>query len=281
VRSVLRLVAAVAGDDMAAVGGTSIFVIVVEGVLSFAAGFFGYEDLKNGLQSGNHRLIWWGIAQIVVCVLLAAAAIRWPKIIAYLDVKRSGLRRRGRKGLLDVRADVPKALAAQEKRLAAIGELVDPLWNVLRAGAKSTTTTDQQRIALANKTARAIRPIARKLRRQANGFLAETARFSTGIDRWLDIAIGDDTNDGFNEQQQVPVLTKMLSSGSAILPTLKENRQMFEKLRGASDAMDASCGEVVEAFNVIITATEQSVATADRSLRKIKTILENYLARQK
>ncbi len=78
--SVLRVLVRLAGGDMSAVGGTSVFVIVVEASLSFAAGFFGYEDFKNGIQAGDRHQIAIGLVQICFCAVLAYAALKWPSI---------------------------------------------------------------------------------------------------------------------------------------------------------------------------------------------------------
>lgn len=214
---------------------------------------------------------------LIAGLAVSAVGFYLPPARAYLKQRRA--RRRGRMGLLNARVDVPAAMAAQDKRLRATTELIGQLSSIFQAkAAKPRPTTHAQQMALANETAAAFRRVGSKLRREADGFRAETTRFSTGLDRWLEIAESDATNDGFEEQQQVPNLVRMMSSGTDVLPTLREKRQMFEKLRGASDMMDAACGEVVEAFDVLIGAIEEAVATSERSLRRIKAILERFLA---
>jgi hypothetical protein len=217
----------------------------------------------------------WNISGVAVGLV----GISSPNLIGAIARRFTTWRRRGRRGLLNVRVDVPKAIAAQDRRLFAIAELVGRLVEALEDGAKAKPTTEQQRIELATRTAAAIRPIARELRREADRFRAETGRLSSWLDRWMEIAEPDQANNGVFEQQQMPNLVRMLSSGAAVLPTLREKRQVFERLREASDTMDASCGAVVDAFDVVISATEQTVATAERSLRRIKVILERYVAR--
>jgi hypothetical protein len=179
-------------------------------------------------------------------------------------------------GLLNLRVDVPKAMTAQNKRLCAIAELAGRLGAVMKAqNARPTPADEVQQIARAKQAASAMRPVARKLRKEAAGFQSETVRFSGGLDRWLEIAERNNTGAGL--AGQVPALARMLTSGTNVLPSLKEKRQMFEKLRGASDTMDVSCGEVVEAFDLIIGSTEGIVSACESALKKIRAILERSL----
>jgi hypothetical protein len=72
----------------------------------------------------------------------------------------------------------------------------------------------------------------------------------------------------------VPALAKTMTSAAAVLPTLKHVRVVFEKLRDASDTLDASFGQVVNAVDVVIDSTTETVTACESALKRIKTLLE-------
>jgi hypothetical protein len=220
---------------------------------------------------------------VLVASALAATCGRWPLvatlvigIVVWLWLNGHiplGTKRKGRKGLLNLRVDVPKAMVAQDKRLRSIGDLSGRIFEQMQiSNATIDPSTHRNQMVAANKFAAAIQPLAKKMTAEAEGLRSETAELSSGLARWLEIAERENAPDGLVDQ--VDPLIKMLKTAPTVLPALNKTRQVFEKLRGASDTMDVSCGEVVDAYDVVTAATQETITTAESALRRIKKLLE-------
>lgn len=210
------------------------------------------------------------VATMVVCGGIVAGGTMGRRVLGWLKQCRG--RRKGRKGVFNLQVDVPGILAAVNQRAGRIAALCGKLVETSQARKLADNPKGKPGLEWSADVAATIRPVARRLKKEADEFQADASRLSDGLSRWLEVAEREGRTFGLGEH--VPTLITLAQKAEPISSVIRQVSRPYEQLRGLTDTLDAACGPLVEALDAIGNASQDMVSISRSSLLRIKALLE-------